>query len=237
MLNLTRQEQLIIIFLLAALIAGGGVLLYRQFYREPVNPEVVSADLAAKQVSLRPLGQGRSGSGQDRSPLTRGGLPGAGKAARSEKNAFNGNPAPSEMIVHIAGAVKKPGVYRLKKGSRVIEGVEKAGGATEKANLDLINLARILSDGEMVRVPEKVKGGRRASPSSPDSGLIPGKVNLNFAGKSQLEFLPGIGSKLAQRIIDYRRKNGLFRSIEGLKKVPGIGKKKFESLKDLISVN
>ena len=119
----------------------------------------------------------------------------------------------------------------------MIEGVKEAGGATEKADLNSINLARFLSDGEMVRVPEKVKGGWRTSPSSPDSGLIPGKVNLNLAGKSQLEFLPGIGPKLAQQIIDYRKKDGLFRNIEELKKVPGIGRKKFESLKDLISVN
>ena len=206
MLNLTRQEQLIIIFLVAALIVGGGVLLYRQFREEPVNPEVVSANPTSERV------------------------PGE----------FSGrmNPTPTtEIVVHIAGAVKNPGVYKLKKGSRVIEGVEKAGGASEKADLNTINLARLLSDGEMVRVPEKFEPGARVSTSSPGTSVPQGKVNLNLAAKSQLETLPGIGPKLAQQIINYRKKNGLFRNIEELKKVPGIGRKKFESLKDLISVN
>jgi competence protein ComEA len=161
--------------------------------------------------------------------LTSGRVPG--------ENLGRMNPTPTGITVHIAGAVKNPGVYELKKGCRVIEGVKEAGGATEKADLDAINLARLLSDGEMIRVPEKVKGGRRISSGSLGSGLIPGKVNLNLAGKSQLESLPGIGPKLAQQIINYRKKNGLFRNIEELKKVPGIGKKKFESLKDLISLN
>jgi competence protein ComEA len=89
----------------------------------------------------------------------------------------------------------------------------------------------------MVRIPEKVRPGARVSPGSPLTNVTQGKANLNLASKSQLESLPGIGPTLAQRIIDYRNKNGFFKNIEELKKVSGIGKKKFEGLKDLISAN
>ncbi len=195
MFNFTREEQTIIIFLLIAILVGGGIILYRQFQRQNVTPEVVPSELTQTPKSVE------------------------------------------KIVVHITGAVKKPGVYKLKKGSRVMEGVKMAGGETKEANLNAINLARVLSDGEMVRVPEKIELGTKVPLSSVLTEVGQGKVSLNLADKTQLESLPGIGPALAKRIIDYRNKNGFFKTEEELKKVSGIGEKKFNTLKDLIFVN
>jgi competence protein ComEA len=151
-----------------------------------------------------------------------------------------GEDAPADaIIVHITGAVKNPGVYSLPKGARVFHAVEEAGGALEEADLERINLAQHLYDGQPVYVPRKGEEG-----SSQPAGLtsyqadtaIGNKVNINTASKSQLETLPGIGSVKAQNIINYRQKNGPFQSIEDLVKVSGIGDKTLEGIRELITV-
>ncbi|RKY01656.1 ComEA family DNA-binding protein [Candidatus Poribacteria bacterium] len=142
------------------------------------------------------------------------------------------------ITVHLTGCVRKPDVYEVEEGTRLFELLRKAGGPTEEADLEAVNLAMILRDGQRVFIPSR---SRRAKP-----GHIPlktlskpsptGKVNLNTASKEELESLPGIGPKLAERIIEYRRSRGGFRSIEEIKAVKGIGEKKFQALKDLITV-
>lgn len=136
------------------------------------------------------------------------------------------------VAVHVAGMVASPGFYEIPKGSRVKDAIEAAGGALEGADLDSINLAAPIADGEKVFVP---KPGETA-PADQSPGNSGGKVNLNIANQSQLEELPGVGPVLAQRIIEYRQKKGGFTSVRQLMEVEGIGQKKYGSLKDLVAV-
>jgi competence protein ComEA len=134
-------------------------------------------------------------------------------------------------MVHVAGAVKSPGVYELPDGSRVTDAVSAAGGAASDADLDALNLAALLTDGLKIYVP---KVGE--APPQNVAGEGSSIVNLNTASAAELEELPGIGPVLAQRIIDFRTKRGRFTSVRQLMEVDGIGPKKFESLEDLVTV-
>ncbi|RJX22843.1 MAG: ComEA family DNA-binding protein [Ammonifex sp.] len=154
---------------------------------------------------------------------------------------------PLEVSVHVAGAVYHPGVYRLRAGSRVIDAVQKAGGACRDANVDVLNLAQILEDGQKVLVPEKVQAGETPAPnpfaSTPGVSAVTGGntvsgtlININTADVRTLESLPGIGPALAQRIVEYRDANGPFTSPDDLVNVPGIGEKKLAQLRDCVCV-
>ncbi len=140
---------------------------------------------------------------------------------------------PETVTVHVAGEVVNPGVYTLEKGSRVNDAVELAE-PTEKADLSLLNLAMLLVDGKQIYVAckgerEKRDGGY--AQVSTESGII----NINTAGSSELQELPGIGPALAQRIIDYRKSNGDFRSVDDLLNVKGIGSATLEEILDRIA--
>ena len=151
------------------------------------------------------------------------------------------------VIIHIAGAVKNPGVYQLNSTDRIVDAVKIAGGAAEEANLDLINLASLLKDGQKIIVPYKtyseageeistntsnyVASGYSSSPVSTSA-----KININTANANMLQTLPGIGPVLSERIIEYRNQNGLFGVIDDIKDVSGIAEKKYEGIKDLICV-
>ncbi|WP_378953736.1 helix-hairpin-helix domain-containing protein [Pelosinus sp. sgz500959] len=141
----------------------------------------------------------------------------------------------SEMVVYISGAINKPGVFKLPSHARVAELITLAGGLTPEADLSKINLAQLVKDGMHIHVAAKtvVQGGGNVSGSSgkTKSGE---KININTADKTELDQLPGVGPALAERIIEYRQKNGSFNTIEEFKKVPGIGSSKFEALKDKI---
>lgn len=150
---------------------------------------------------------------------------------------------PSEVWVHVAGAVQLPGLYKLPGGSRVADAVNLAGGPTYDGDTDTLNLAALLKDGEKVVVPIKFLSALQpfasgmlpgAPNASPSTGI--GKINLNSANQAELENLPGIGEVLAQRIIDYRTQRGPFRTIEDIKEVSGIGDKRFEAIRELITV-
>lgn len=149
---------------------------------------------------------------------------------------------PAEIVVHVAGAVAKSGVYHLPAGSRVIDALEAAGGAAAEADVDALNLAQPLVDGQKVWVPKKGEvpaaqaAGAAAGPAPGGAAAGGGKVNINTAGVAELDTLPGIGPALAQRIIDYRAAHGPFKSIEDLKNVSGIGEKKFAELKDYVTL-
>ncbi|MHB8512150.1 MAG: helix-hairpin-helix domain-containing protein [Actinomycetota bacterium] len=155
--------------------------------------------------------------------------------------------APSgKIFVQVAGAVLHPGVYQFDAGARVIDALQAAGGPTKNGDPNSINLARVLVDGERIYVPrigEQPSLEPQAPPTdSSSSGSKKGKagpgtkVNINTASVNELETLPGIGPSLAQRIVDYRTQHGPFQTIDDLKKVHGIGPKKFDSLKDYITV-
>ena len=145
--------------------------------------------------------------------------------------------APAVVVVDVVGAVRRPGLYRLEQGARIADAVARAGGATAKADLALINLAAPLADGEQVVVP---KPGA-AAPSAPSGAAGPagapatGPVHLSSATLEQLDSLPGIGPVTAQKILDYRQKHGAFTSVDELDAVPGIGPARLDQLKDLVS--
>jgi competence protein ComEA len=158
----------------------------------------------------------------------------------TESQPATGGP-PAEVVVHVAGAVAHPGVYRLPAGSRVADAVAAAGGALGSAASDAINLARVLTDGEQVYLPVmgEVPPGAVGAPAGTighSGGPAAGPVDLNRASAADLETLPGIGPATAQKIIDDREKNGPFATVEDLMRVPGIGQKKLEALKEYVTV-
>src|SRR5688500_7348872 len=150
--------------------------------------------------------------------------------------------AVKQIYVHVGGAVQRPGLYRLPIGARVDEAVRRAGGATDLADLDALNLAAKVKDGDKVLVPKAGAAGAGAPGAPPGGGGTAtaaggtALVNLNSATVADLETLPGIGPALAERIISYRNQRGGFRRVEDLLEVPGIGPKKFEELKTHVTV-
>jgi competence protein ComEA len=150
-------------------------------------------------------------------------------------------PTPRPLCVYVSGAVAHPDVYELPYDSIVKDAIEAAGGPTDEADLDRINLARRVYDEEQIYVPQKGEESLpvslpSSSSSSSSSGQAGGKVNINTATAEELSTLPGIGPTKAKSIIDYRTTNGPFQSIEDIKDVRGIGDATFENLKDKITV-
>lgn len=146
-------------------------------------------------------------------------------------------PAPTAALiqVHVTGAVNQPGVIALPPGSRVQEAIRLAGGFLPEADPQSLNLARILEDGEKITIPtiSEVPVTRGESVFDNSTGFL---INLNTAAQAELESLPGIGPVTAQEILAYRAQNGPFASIEELQKVPGIGEKTFEGIRELVTV-
>lgn len=140
-------------------------------------------------------------------------------------------PAAADLVVDVAGAVQRPGLYHLAAGTRIADAVAAAGGATRKADVTLVNLAAPLADGEQVLVPARGAAGAGADGSAP-SPTAP--LDLNTATADELDALPGVGPATAQKIIDYRQAHGPFRSVDELEGVPGIGPSKLAQLKGLV---
>ncbi|ASS37990.1 ComEA family DNA-binding protein [Mogibacterium pumilum] len=156
------------------------------------------------------------------------------KLNRAEKvKAKDQSEAADEFYIDISGAVNSPGVYKVKKKTRVFELIEKAGGLKDDANLDAINQAEFVQDGQKVVIPSN--GGGDIGKDTDDNTINVGIININLADKSKLMELPGVGDAIAQRIIDYR-KDHRFSKIEDLKQVKGIGEATFEKLKNMITV-
>ena len=139
--------------------------------------------------------------------------------------------AATELVVDVAGAVARPGLYHLAAGMRIADAVAAAGGVTRRADPNLVNLAAPLADGEQVLVPARGASGvgSGAGPPSPSA-----PVDLNTATADALDALPGIGPATAQKIIDYRQAHGPFRDVTELEGVPGIGPSKLAQLKGLV---
>ena len=143
-------------------------------------------------------------------------------------------PPSGTVVVAVAGKVRRPGLIRLPVGSRVDDALRAAGGVVTGVDPGLLNLARLLVDGEQVLV-----GIAPAPGSGPASGGAPaagGKVNLNTATVADLDALPGIGPVLAQHVVDWRTEHGRFASIDQLREVSGIGEAKYASLRDKVQV-
>jgi len=152
--------------------------------------------------------------------------PGAGSAAGGSLTA---SASGEDLVIHVAGAVRDPGVYRLPEGSRVTDAVERAGGPGPRAALDAINLAASLADGQQVVLPARGGGGGGPAPA----GAAPdGPISLGSATLEQLDTIEGIGPVTAQNILDFRDERGGLSSIEELDEVSGIGPATMEALRD-----
>ena len=146
----------------------------------------------------------------------------------------SGPAAGTAIFVHILGAVARPGLYQLRDGDRAVDAVATAGGFTETADQQQINLARVVADGEQIYIPTI---GESPPPGVADSpGTTGGKVNINTADSAALQALPRVGPTMAERIIAWREANGRFATVEDLMSVSGIGDKTFADLKELITV-
>jgi competence protein ComEA len=141
---------------------------------------------------------------------------------------------PAKLFVDVVGAVRRPGLYRVPDGARVADAVRRAGGPTPKAQLELLNLAARLADGEQVVVPRR--GAVGAMPTGGAGATAPsGPIHLNSATLEQLDALPGVGPVTAQKILDYRQQHGGFGSVDELDAVPGIGPARLADLRGLVA--
>jgi len=227
MFSLERRQQLVVLIIAAVLVFGGG-------YRYAVWQNRAAAGAAPSVEQAAPAGDVSA--------------------------------AAKEVVVYVVGAVEKPGLYRLPAGARWGDAVERAVARPDAA-LEALNLAAPLPDGQKVVVPTRQQAaadnaGGTAAPSTGSGGVSPAgagpfapvaaggakgaasgtktpgaPVNINTAGPEELDSLPGIGPSLARRIIQYRETSGAFKTPEDIKNVSGIGDKKYEQLKDLITVN
>ncbi|ANE22745.1 hypothetical protein AAY81_05980 [Denitrobacterium detoxificans] len=171
-------------------------------------------------------------------------------SASASQEAPAGDPAgeaPAEpdeaarVVVYVSGCVVAPGVYDFPEGTRVGACIDAAGGFTDEANCDALNLARVVQDGEQLLVPAAgspgaPSGSSGSSSVSPAPGAVGGLVNINTASAAELETLSGVGASTAKKIVANREEEGPFKSKEDLKRVPGIGEKKYASLADSICV-
>jgi competence protein ComEA len=164
-----------------------------------------------------------------------------------------GPSARAEVVVHVVGAVRRPGLLRLREGARVADAVARAGGATGVADLTGVNLAAPAVDGVQIFVPTRIAAagaGGSGAGNGADTGSAPGvagvgaaagpgvagrKLSLATATAEELDELPGVGPVTAQKILDYRSQHGAFRSIEDLDAVPGIGPARIEQLRELVT--
>jgi competence protein ComEA len=141
-------------------------------------------------------------------------------------------PAAAAVVVDVVGAVRRPGLYRLRDGERIADAVARAGGATRKADLEQVNLAAPVADGEQVVVPRRTPRGAGA----PAGVAAPaGPVHLSTATVEQLDALPGVGPVTAQKIVAYRQEHGAFRSVDELDAIPGIGPARLDQLRGLVA--
>jgi competence protein ComEA len=230
-----------------ALLAGAG----RQ--RVAVALLAVAALLVAGVVWVRAMphagGGGEAGApgltdqatGQDAAGSGAGGGEGAAGADQTLPRAAPDTSAGSAgrsgpLAVHVAGHVRHPGLVRLPAGSRVNDAIRAAGGATAGADLDAVNLARKLTDGEQVLIPGPGDPPPSLPPgASPGAGTPTAPLDLNTATVEQLDTLPGVGEVTAGRIVAYRSAHP-FTTVDELLEVPGIGQRRFDQLKDLVTV-
>jgi len=167
----------------------------------------------------------------------------AGGARGPNGSAFGASPSPSpaSILVYVTGWVRKPGVYQLRQGDRVIDAIRLAGGAKHGADLASVNLAAFLTDAQQITVAKRgavgaVASGGSGSLGGAGPGATGGLININTATLEELESLPGIGPALGQRILDYRTEHGPFRTVDELTNVSGIGDKRLADLRPKATV-
>jgi competence protein ComEA len=189
----------------------------------PSRPQLVAYALAALVVVV--LGV-RFMQGQARGSRAGTAVPGSAPSVRLEPRTA------AVALVHVAGAVRSPGVYKMRDGERIQDAVRRAGGARRGADLNAINLAAKVADGQQVVVPRRGAAGQAAAAAAGEPGGPPqAPVSLSTATAEQLDTLDGVGPATAAKILDYRRRHGGFRSIDDLGEIPGIGPKRLAALR------
>jgi len=204
--------------------------------RDIPRPQLVVYAAAAVAIALIGARYLHDGGGQPGPPKEASRPRGEGVRVQAAGDAL--------VVVHVAGEVHRPGVYRLRASDRVQDAVDLAGGATRRANLDGLNLAAKLEDGRQIVVPRKgasaggvaATAGGAPSEGGAGGGTSGGPVNLNTATAEQLDTLDGVGPTTAQKIIDYREQHGGFGSVNELDRIPGIGEKRMAALRDQVTV-
>jgi competence protein ComEA len=191
------------------------------------RPQLVAYALAALVVLA--LGvrfmQGQARSASTAAPARAGaGAPASGGVRIEPRRA-------AVALVHVAGAVHSPGVYRLREGERIKDAVRRAGGPRTGADLNAINLAAKVADGQQVVVPRRGAGGAAAVGAGAPGDPAQPPVSLNTATAEQLDTLDGVGPATASKILDWRRQHGGFRSVDDLGEIPGIGPKRLAALR------
>ncbi|GCE77735.1 hypothetical protein CBZ_27910 [Cellulomonas biazotea] len=227
--------QLAVTAALVLLLAAGAVAL--RVGARASGPPVAFPEPSGPATTASPVPGGRSepaGLGLDSGS---GATPDGAAAGQDGSLAGTAAHADGGVVVHVAGAVASPGVVRLAAGSRVLDALTAAGGAAPDADLTLLNLARVLVDGEQVLVsrPGEVPAAAAVPAGIPDAAAPGTPVDLNTADAAALDALPGIGPVLAQRIVEHRAERP-FGSVDELADVRGIGPTALERLRDLVRV-
>ncbi len=218
--------------------AAAGLLIVLVVAAVAFGARVALARAASVPQVVAPAGPG--------SAVVQRGATGTAFASSTTASGGGGPPSAARVTVHVVGQVAKPGVVELAAGARVADAVARAGGAVKGADLSAVNLARVLTDGEQIRVPKPGEvlapapgapgAGTGSGSAGAPGGVAGAKVNLNRASGAELEELPGVGPVLAQRIIDWRTEHGRFSSIDELGEVSGIGEKIFAQLAPKVTV-
>jgi len=228
---LSRRELVALVGVAVVIVAGAGLWYARSL------PKQVEVQQANEPGAVPP-------------PAASAPAPsGLGAAAPAASELPVASPAPTVLYVHVAGLVKHPGVYEFHPGERIVDAVTAAGGAKAKADLDLLNLASPLVDGEQILVP--AHGQAVVAPVAPVAPVVPGApvgtapavpgssgglVNINTATETELEELPGVGPVTANEIVAYRTEHGPFPSVDSLDDVSGIGPATMDQLRPLVTV-
>lgn len=218
------RRAVVTLLVLGLLAVAGTFLALRERPGEVTVPELVNQAAPA---------------GQDPDDQASAGADGGGEAPGGAGEGPDAAEPDGDVVVHVGGEVAEPGLYTLPAGSRVADAMEEAGGPLPEADLDLVNLARTLTDGEriLVGVPQPEGGSGDGPAGSGAAGSGGPLVNLNLAGQAELETLPGIGQKKAQQILTHREAlGGSFSSTEDLLGVDGIAEKTFKTLEPHVTV-
>jgi competence protein ComEA len=207
--TLTRRQTLVLVAVALVLVFAAAHLLGRQAGGTSVDSAIVDGATESVPALTTPAGT---------------------DAAAAPASASS----PS-LVVDVAGAVRRPGVYRLSQGARITDAITRAGGLAKGADSSLVDLAAPLADGEQVLVPSTAGASGGGAAAAGGAGSAPSApVDLNTATAEQLDALPGIGPVTAQKIVDYRQQHGPFRSVDDLDAIPGIGPARIANLEGLV---
>lgn len=225
-----KEYKILIGFSLIGLIIAGFLMINSKSDRQSNVAELAQGTVASSKTESEEISTGTKKNSQKEKAEP--------QTSSSEESEF--------LTVDVKGAVKNPGIYQLKKTSRINDAIQKAGGLTTDADSKSINLAQKLTDEAVVYVATMGENAASVSSNTGQSSTSGtsevasqkgNKVNLNTADLSELQTISGIGQKRAQDILDYREANGKFNSVDDLKNVSGVGAKTLEKLKEYVTVD